>query len=259
MKFPWFRWYSGTWSDPKLRLVARHAKKPLADVITTWAICLEHASDADPRGQLQNVDFDAVDCCLDWPEGHFRLIYGHLQKRGLIDESGAIVAWSKRQPKREREDDNSTERVKALRERQRHATPRNANGAQGTPRGEGDESKGNKKGESAPDGAPPPPTPPEYLKFITVERPDIKNPQRVWANFWDSRSASGRTLASWRIWVRKEHADKEQPPSVLDPDSLAGVEAEALGKGLGRWDQLRERFEVYKARVRATVSAGSAQ
>jgi hypothetical protein len=44
--------------------------------------------------------------------------------------------------------------------------------------------------------------------------------------------------------------------STVDPDSRSGVEAEGVAKGIGPWDQLKEQFHVYKARVRTAAAPG---
>jgi hypothetical protein len=266
--YPWYRYYSGTSSDPKLRLVARQVKLPMADVLACWIVLLEQASDSDPRGQVRDVDFEAFDCMLDWPDGRSKLIHGRLVERGLVDDSGVIRAWSKRQPKREREDDKSADRVKAHRQRKHqetpsnakpnHETPSNAKPSQETPR-QIDRLDRQKEGGHAPEGAPPPTMPAAYRKYIETERPDLKSPDLVFANFWDRLPAERRTLPQWRIWVRNEHADKEQPSTGIDPDSLGGVRAQAAAKGVSDWDELRETFDAYKARVRAAPWPGGVQ
>jgi len=62
-----------------------------------------------------------------------------------------ITAWEKRQPKRERPDDNSAERTRGYRAKQRHVTPCDATQRHETPRGE--ESREEKK-EDKPTAAP---------------------------------------------------------------------------------------------------------
>lgn len=132
----WFRWHHGSVSDLKFPLVAKRSGASVAEVIAVWACLLEAASmNADQRGVLSGLpDFDALDCALGMSDGRCEAIFRALQARGLIDEHLHIVAWSKRQPKREREDDNSTSRVQAFRERKRHETPSNASDGTETPR-----------------------------------------------------------------------------------------------------------------------------
>ena len=139
----WFRWHHGSVTDPKFQLVARKAGVGLPDVIAVWAFVLEKASAAEDRGSFGDLDHEAIDClfCLD--DGKTLSILEQMEVRGLV-LGGRIAAWDKRQPKREREDDVSTSRVREFRERQkaqteatkRDETPRNASDNQETPRGE---------------------------------------------------------------------------------------------------------------------------
>lgn len=39
-------------------------------------------------------------------------------------------------------------------------------------------------------------------------------------------------------------------PAAADPDSRVSVEAEGVAKGIGKWDDTKEQWHVYKARVR---------
>jgi hypothetical protein len=131
----WFRWHHGSVTDPKFQLVARKANARLGDVITVWAFVLEKASADVERGTIGEIDFETMDFLLGAEDGTSVRIFDAMTARGLIVGS-RIAAWEKRQPKREREDDNSTERSRAFRERQRHATPCNANDGTETPREE---------------------------------------------------------------------------------------------------------------------------
>lgn len=151
----WFRWHHGSVSDQKFGLVAKKAGASVAEVIAVWACLLEAASAAANRGDPGEPDFEALDFALGLDEGKARRIYERMRERALLDpETGRIASWEKRQPKREREGDNSTERSRQFRERQReqgeatqrHATPRNANESQETPREE--ESREEEKGSA---------------------------------------------------------------------------------------------------------------
>lgn len=138
----WFRWHHGSVTDPKFALVARKASARLGDVVAVWAFVLEAASASRDRGHFGEVDAEAVDCLLGAEDGTCTAILRAMEDRGLIAD-GAVCAWEKRQPKRERDDDSSTDRVRAFRDRKRHETPSNATKRQETPRGE--ESREEKK------------------------------------------------------------------------------------------------------------------
>lgn len=121
----WFRWYSGTASDPKFLVVAKRAGQSVAAVIAVWALLLERASEcaernrtqanADERGCITGFDCEAADAVLGLTDGAACAIVKVLEERGLI-ACGRIANWEKRQPKRE---DGSAERAKAWREKQR--------------------------------------------------------------------------------------------------------------------------------------------
>lgn len=131
----WFRWHHGSITDPKFQLIARKSGQRLGDVIAVWAYLLESASAAETRGTIDGIDCEAVDCLIQADEGTTAAIMDAMTDRGLIKD-GLIVSWQKRQPKREREDDKSTARVQAFRERQRQSDTSNALERQETPREE---------------------------------------------------------------------------------------------------------------------------
>ncbi len=122
----WFRWHHGSVNDPKFQLVARKAGASVAEVLAVWACLLEAASQSEERGNVGSVDFEAMDCALGLDEGRSQAIYERMTERDLVTSGGVVASWEKRQPKREREDEKSTERVKAFRERQRQEAPGNA-------------------------------------------------------------------------------------------------------------------------------------
>ena len=131
----WFRWHHGAITDPKFQLIAKKANARFGDVIALWAFVLEMASADSDRGNIGQIDFETLDYMLGAEEGTAIRILDAMTARGLI-VGNRIAAWEKRQPRRERENDNSTERSKAFRDKQRHATPCNANENQETPREE---------------------------------------------------------------------------------------------------------------------------
>lgn len=131
----WFRWHHGSVTDPKFQLVARKAGASLPDVLAVWTYLLEKASAAEFRGCFGDIDAEAVDCLFGFEEGRTDAILTQLVDRKLIADE-YVVAWEKRQPKREREDDKSTARVQAFRQKQRQETPGNATERHETPRGE---------------------------------------------------------------------------------------------------------------------------
>lgn len=151
----WFRWHHGAVTDPKFQLIARRASATVAEVIAVWACILEEASKSDQRGVAGQIDCEATDCALGLPDGRTDAILSAMYARGILADGGVVVAWEKRQPKRER-DDSSAERVREFRRKQAeqkqpitaitdNVTPCNANETQETPRGE--EIRGEEKRE----------------------------------------------------------------------------------------------------------------
>ena len=112
----WFRWHHGSVTDPKFQLVARRAGASLPDVLAVWAFVLETASASNERGQIGDIDAEALDCLFNFPNTETRTadILAAFETRGLI-ANGAVAAWEKRQPKRE--DETANERKRRQRER----------------------------------------------------------------------------------------------------------------------------------------------
>jgi hypothetical protein len=152
----WFRWHHGSVTDPKFQLIARKAGASLPDVLAVWAYVLEQASAAEERGNLGELDAEAIDCMFGFPSTETRTadILKAMTSRGLLC-GDSVCAWDKRQPKREREEDRTaTERKRRQRAREgqtdseaetttgechamsRHVTPETANESHVTPRGE---------------------------------------------------------------------------------------------------------------------------
>lgn len=140
----WFRWWHGTYDDPKFGLIAQETGIPRASILGLWGALLELASRSENRGAILNLDeevlsfhlgIDVVTPC------------NAMKRRGLLHETDGVLhvaKWGERQPKRERED-SSVDRVKKHRAKQadkkqtltdleNHVTPCNASNAQETPR-----------------------------------------------------------------------------------------------------------------------------
>ena len=131
----WFRWHHGSVTDPKFQLVARKAEASLPDVLAVWVYVLEAASQSSDRGAFGTLDCEALDLLFGFSDGRTTKILDAMSVRGLL-VAGRVAAWAKRQPKRERDGDLSTERVQAFRHRKRQETPQNTTPSQETPRGE---------------------------------------------------------------------------------------------------------------------------
>lgn len=114
----WFRWHHGSVTDPKFQLVARKTSVSLPDVLAVWAYLLEKASAADFRGCFGEVDCEAIDCLFGFDDGTTNSILSQMVERKLIADE-FIVAWDKRQPKKE--DATAADRKRRQRERDHEA------------------------------------------------------------------------------------------------------------------------------------------
>ena len=118
----WFRWHHGTVNDPKMMLIARRAGVSVPDVLAVWAAILESASESEERGTF-TLDCEAHDCLFGFEDGCTSRIVEAMEQRKLV-EGDTVVAWHRRQVKREREEPaNSTARVQNHRARKRGDPP----------------------------------------------------------------------------------------------------------------------------------------
>lgn len=194
----WFRWHHGCVTDPKFQLIAKKAGASVAEVLAVWACLLEAASQAETRGNPGEPDFEAIDCALGLDEGKAQAIYSRMNERGLLREDGAIAAWEKRQPKREREGDSSADRTRAYRERQKthgdtdadDVTPCDATSRQKKPR----EEKSREEERNTP------PTPKGG-----VDLPGFANFWQAWPP-GDRKQARGKCLEVWKKAGAEPHA-----------------------------------------------------
>lgn len=115
----WLRWWDGTCSDPKWRVIAARSKQPVGNVLAVWAWLLEQARPND--GELGEIDCEEVAVTYGYEIEHVEAIITAMSDKGLIEDA-SIKNWRKRQPKRE--DDTAAERKKAW--KQRKEAERNA-------------------------------------------------------------------------------------------------------------------------------------
>jgi len=113
----WFRAHHGITSDRKWPIIAKISGQKIGDVVAVWIALLEHASQSDDRGHILGFDTETIDVLYGYEDGTTESIVNALKKKGMIFDDW-ITNWGKRQPDRERDDD-SAERVKRFRERQK--------------------------------------------------------------------------------------------------------------------------------------------
>jgi len=109
-------------TDPKWRVIARKSGQRVGDVIAVFNFLLVSASaNTDERGRTQNIVCEDIAAALDLDDADVSAIIQAMRGK-VMDESGWLTGWEKRQPKRE---DNSAERAKAWRN-ERKRTQANA-------------------------------------------------------------------------------------------------------------------------------------
>lgn len=133
----WVRLWHDMPTDPKWRVIARKAGQPLPCVISLFTLMLTTASAADDRGDISSLTNEDAAAALDMDEEDVAAIREAMQ--GRVIEGNRLSGWERRQPKRERENDHSSQRVKEHRQRTKDAvteveTPRNAMERHETPR-----------------------------------------------------------------------------------------------------------------------------
>lgn len=113
----WFRSWHGAPTDNKWLLIAKNSGVP-AGVVSAimWAL-LDHASQHEERGTVSDFDIETYSVFSGFDMKHIETVVTFLKQKSVI-VNGKLAAWDKRQPKRE--DNNSSERVKAYRERKKN-------------------------------------------------------------------------------------------------------------------------------------------
>ena len=124
MSVNWFRWWHGSVTDPKFGAVSLRAKCSLPETLAVWVALLEHASQADNRGDISDCPADEVAWALRMDIDTVTSILSAMESRGLIRD-GRIEGWERRQPLREdavgEEAKPSSQRVREYRQRQKLA------------------------------------------------------------------------------------------------------------------------------------------
>lgn len=240
----WFRWHHGSVTDPKFQLVAKRAGASLPDVLAVWAYLLEGASAATERGHIGGIDCEAVDCLFGFDDGVTALILDQMRARELICD-GVVMSWEKRQPKREREDDNAAERKRRQRETdaaiQNNVTPCHAMSHQETPREEKRREEEKEQKTTAVIASAASAKPPRAVRkcpesfFLTAELLEFaaKFPavdcQAETEKLRDHtfKNAISDWPGAWRNWIRRAaenaHQARASPMSFAERDELAAI------------------------------------
>lgn len=111
----WVRLWEDMPTDPKWRVIAKRAGRPIAEVMAVFMFMMTNAgANATERGELSNWSDEDVAAALDVETQAVTAIREAMQGKTL--EGDRLSGWEKRQPKRE---DGAAERAKQWRERNR--------------------------------------------------------------------------------------------------------------------------------------------
>ncbi len=110
----WCRLWEDMPNDPKFRVVAKRAGRPVSEVLAVFVHMMTNAANATERGHLDGWHDDAIAIAIDAEPDHVAAIRTAMQ--GWVLDGDRLSGWEKRQPRRE---DGSAERAKAWREAKR--------------------------------------------------------------------------------------------------------------------------------------------
>lgn len=113
-KMHWWRSHHGEPTETRWLLIARKANSAPGVVSALWWALLDHASQARERGSIANFDVESYAAWSGFDETELTRILVAMREKGVVVD-GKIAEWGEKQPKRE---DDSSERVRAFRERQ---------------------------------------------------------------------------------------------------------------------------------------------
>lgn len=97
----WFRWYSGTTEDGKLRVVAKKARVSITDAIAVWAMMMEDAANTDHWGVCER-DAEFIGGVLDMEEEAVDRVVAAMSSKSMkmirAGKDGLTLCnWPKRQ------------------------------------------------------------------------------------------------------------------------------------------------------------------
>lgn len=116
MDYNWWRSWHGAPTDPKWLLIARKANViPGIVSAIAWEL-FDYASQNPDRGSIAGFDAETYSAYSGFSETDITAVIDAMRAKGIILNNDYLAAWDKRQPKRE---DDSTERVRRFRERQK--------------------------------------------------------------------------------------------------------------------------------------------
>lgn len=181
----WFRWWTGTCSDPKFALVAQRAKQPKAVVLAVWAAILEAACTEEDEGRF-SISPEELALTLDLDVNVIKTTIKELRARKLLTRN-RIAAWNKRQfPS-----DNSTQRTRKHRMNMRNKersgnVPGTLQGTRVERSGNAPETEAEAEAEEVLKGLAPPAADAPPVSADEPESPKLSPQQQIIAEAWEA-------------------------------------------------------------------------
>lgn len=239
-RMPWFCWPTGLAQDPVLGLLAQRADVLPPVAIAFWLLVLEHASDADERGDVTELNVELIAYVLRVDPEIVAKLIRHAGELGLLTD-GRIARWERHLPRRI--DPSAADRQRRFREARAVPTSRNVTGnVSNASRGDGEgdlEEKEISNGMDTVAGVIRE-NRPEALKIVAGARPSA-DPAIVIEKFIEFVGTG-----SPRGW-RKGLASFARREFLED----AAISADGLATGLAR--QPGESADAYRARCQAAT------
>lgn len=234
-RMPWFKWWDGSASDPKLRMIAEECSLPCASVIGAWAYLLEKASTSSERGTLpEDLDYRLMAYTLQLQPFDVETVCNAMKRAGLVTSDGVVTKWEDRQAKRQNGEPPgaSTKRVQEMRKRQKQQENKDLAGSNqmtGNVTGETVETacndtkrhKRKSREEEEKETKPKPSSPADAGEPTAPPPQDAK--VKPFDLFWMAYPRKVGKLAAQKAWT------KIKPSAKLAAEITAAVEAQKTG------------------------------
>lgn len=118
----WLKWHVGSSSDPKFRVIAKHAKVKISDAIAVWLMILEHAFEHD--GSIESLNKEIIEAVLNIRLEKIDAVLTSMRELSMLDDV-QVINWDKRQAsqqsadKKEKSAMSGAERQRRYKERKR--------------------------------------------------------------------------------------------------------------------------------------------
>lgn len=95
----WLKWHIGSSADPKFRVIAKHTKSKISEVIAVWLMVLEYAYEYD--GSIEGLNREIIEAALNMRLDKVNAIFESMYELGLLADT-LVAKWEERQAVPER-------------------------------------------------------------------------------------------------------------------------------------------------------------